>query len=190
MSIGRGNLQIGCFLYPCSIRVPSVAKFSSCTSPSRAGMMPMRLRGLIAAVFTPLRPDGSLDLDRVGPLVEQLLGDGVDGIYAVGSTGEGVSLTTPERQQVASAYVSAAAGRCPVVVQVGHNSLAEARGLAAHAQRIGATAISATPPTYFRPDTLSVLVDCLAEITAGAPDLPFYYYHIPSKTGVTFDMVE
>jgi N-acetylneuraminate lyase len=150
----------------------------------------MRLRGLIAAGFTPLHADGSLDLDRIGPMVEQLLDDGVEGIYAVGSTGEGVSLTTAERREVAAAYVSAVGGRCPVVIQVGHNSLAEARGLAAHARRIGATAISATPPTYFKPDTLSVLNDCLAEITAGAPDLPFYYYHIPSKTGVHLDMVE
>ena len=110
-------------------------------------MLPMRLRGLIAAGFTPLHADGSLDLDRIGPMVEQLLDDGVEGIYAVGSTGEGVSLTTAERREVAAAYVSAVGGRCPVVIQVGHNSLAEARGLAAHARRIGATAISATPPT-------------------------------------------
>jgi N-acetylneuraminate lyase len=145
---------------------------------------------LIAAGFTPLRGDEALDLDRIGPLVEQLFADGVAGIYAVGSTGEGVSLTTEERQEVAAAYVAAVGGRRPVVVQVGHNSLAEARRLAAHAQRIGATAISATPPTYFKPDTLDVLTACLAEITAAAPDLPFYYYHIPMKTGVNLDMVE
>jgi N-acetylneuraminate lyase len=153
-------------------------------------MQPMRLRGLIAAGFTPMRGDGALDLDRVGPIVGQLLDEGVAGIYAVGSTGEGVSLTTHERQEVAAAYVSAAAGRVPVVIQVGHNSLAEARILAAHAQNIGATAISATPPAYFKPDTLDCLIDCLATITAAAPDLPFYYYHIPSRTGVNLDMVE
>jgi N-acetylneuraminate lyase len=151
--------------------------------------MTSRLRGLIAAGFTPMRDDGSLDLDRIGPLVEQMLGDGVAGIYAVGSTGEGVSLTTAERQEVAAAYVRAVGGRGPVVIQVGHNSLAEARALAAHAQRIGAAAISATPPAYFKPGTLDVLIACLAEITAGAPDLPFYYYHIPSKTDVHLDMV-
>jgi N-acetylneuraminate lyase len=152
--------------------------------------MPLRLTGLIAAGFTPMRGDGSLDLDRIGPLVEQLLDDGVAGIYAVGSTGEGVSLTGPERQEVAAAYVSAVGGRVPVVIQVGHDSLAEARSLAAHARRIGATAISATPPTYFKPESLDILIACLAEIAAGAPDLPFYYYHIPGRTGVNLDMVE
>src|SRR5262245_50584841 len=152
--------------------------------------LPLRLTGLTAAVFTPLRADGSLHLEQVGPIVEQLLRDGVSGIYAVGSTGEGVSLTTEERQEVAAAYVKAAAGRVPVVVQVGHNSLAEARRLAAHAARGGAAAISATPPTYFKPETTDALVDCLAEITAGAPGLPFYYYHIPAKTGVAVDVTD
>jgi N-acetylneuraminate lyase len=153
-------------------------------------MASMRLRGLIAAGFTPMSGDGSLDLDRIGPIVEQLLDDGVAGIYAVGSTGEGVSLTTDERQAVAAAYVAAVGGRRPVVIQVGHDSMVEARRLAAHARRIGATAISATPPTYFKPETLDVLIGCLAEITSGVPDLPFYYYHIPGRTGVNLDMVE
>jgi N-acetylneuraminate lyase len=152
--------------------------------------VPFRLTGLIAAGFTPMGATGSLDLGRIGPMVEQLLHDGVAGIYAVGSTGEGVSLTTEERQEVAAAFVSAVRSRTPVVVQVGHNSLAEAARLAAHARQIGATAISATPPTYFKPETVRALIDCLVEITAAAPDLPFYYYHIPSKTGVALDMVE
>jgi N-acetylneuraminate lyase len=73
---------------------------------------------------------------------------------------------------------------------VGHNSIEEARELAAHAQSIGADAVSATPPGYFKPDTLDSLIDCTARIAAGAPKLPFYYYHIPVLTGVRFDMVE
>lgn len=152
--------------------------------------MTLRLTGLIAATFTPLHPDGALALERVGPMVEQLLADGVSGLYVAGSTGEGVSLTTEERMAVAAAFEQAAQGRVPVVVQVGHNSLAEARRLAGHAQQIGAAAISATPPTYFKPETVEALVECLAEITAGAPGLPFYYYHIPMKTGVLLDMTE
>jgi N-acetylneuraminate lyase len=83
------------------------------------------------------------------------------------------------------AFVAAAQRRIPVVVQVGHNSIAEARLLAAHAQAAGADAISATPPSYFRPPTPAALIDCMAEIAASAPALPFYYYHIPVMTGVT-----
>ncbi|MFO0807188.1 MAG: dihydrodipicolinate synthase family protein [Gemmataceae bacterium] len=152
--------------------------------------MSLRLRGLIAATFTPMHEDGSLNLGRIGPYVEHLLCDGVSGLYVCGSTGEGVSLTSEEREAAAAAFVAAANGRCPVVVQVGHNSLRDARRLAAHAQRIGATAISAVPPSYFLPHGLDGLVDCLAEIASGAPELPFYYYHIPSKTGVAVDTVE
>ncbi|KKZ14073.1 MAG: hypothetical protein TQ37_02275 [Candidatus Synechococcus spongiarum 15L] len=148
----------------------------------------IRLTGLIAAAFTPMKSDAMLDLDRIPSLVEHLLKDGVSALYVLGSTGEGVSLTLRERQHTAAAFVQAAAGRVPVVVHVGHNSLQEAQILARHAQQIGANAISAVPPYYFKPDSTRSLVDCLAMITAGAPDLPFYYYHIPVKTGVELDL--
>lgn len=141
--------------------------------------------GLVPATFTPLHADGSLNLAIVEPMVDHLLRDGVTGLYVCGSTGEGISLTREERMATTAAFVAATRGRVPVIVQVGHNSIAEARLLAAHAQAAGADAISATPPSYFKPPTLAALVDCMAEIAAAAPDLPFYYYHIPGMTGVT-----
>ncbi len=152
--------------------------------------MANRLRGLVAATYTPFRADAALDLDAVPPLVERVLAEGVEGLYVCGSTGEGVSLSTPERKLVTEAFVAAAAGRVPVVVQVGHNSLAEARELAAHAQASGADATSAMPPSYFKPASMAMLVECCAEIAAAAPDLPFYYYHIPILTGVALSMPE
>lgn len=87
------------------------------------------LTGLVAATFTPLSADGSLDLDRIPAVVDHLERDGVSALYVLGSTGEGVSLTTQERMAVAKAYTEAARGRLPVVVQVGYNSLADARAL-------------------------------------------------------------
>lgn len=143
------------------------------------------ITGLVPATFTPFHADGSLHLDLVEPMVEHLIRDGVTGLYVCGSTGEGISLTREERMETTAAFVAATRKRIPVVVQVGHNSIAEARLLAAHAQHIGADAISATPPSYFKPPTLAALVDCMAEIAAAAPELPFYYYHIPGMTGVT-----
>jgi N-acetylneuraminate lyase len=147
-----------------------------------------RLAGLVAATFTPLRPDGAIDLDRVPALVERLAGDGVAGLYVLGSTGEGASLTAAERMAVAEAFVGAARGRLRTIVQVGHNSVAEGRAFAAHAQRVGADAVSATPPSYFKAAGVGALVDSLAEIARGAPELPFYYYHIPALTGVDPDL--
>lgn len=149
-----------------------------------------RLTGLVAATFTPLREDGSVNLDRIPAIVDRLEQDGLTGLYILGSTGEGASLSAAERTAVAEAYVQVARGRMTTIVQVGHNSVAEARAFAEHAQRIGADAISAMPPSYFKPATVRKLVDSLAEIVRGAPDLPFYYYHIPMLTEVEPDMEE
>ena len=149
-----------------------------------------RLAGLVAATFTPLHADGSLNLGLVPAIVDRMERDGVIGLYVLGSTGEGASLTAGERFAVAEAYVEAARGRLRTVIQVGHNSVAEARAFAEHAQRIGADAVSAMPPSYFKPGSVAALVASLAEISGGAPELPFYYYHIPPLTGVDPDMAE
>jgi N-acetylneuraminate lyase len=149
-----------------------------------------RLHGLVAAAFTPMHEDGSLNLDQVRPLVEHLLRHGVRAVYVCGSTGEGPLLTDEERLATAAAYVDAVGGRMPVVVQVGHSSLRAARRLAAHARQIGADAVSAVAPYYFKPGSVDVLIDCLAEIAEAAGDLPFYYYHIPAISGVGLDPVE
>jgi len=150
----------------------------------------MHLSGLVAATFTPMRPDGSLNLAMAKPIVDHLIRNRVSGLYVCGSTGEGPLLTTDERKRTAAAYVEAVAGRLPVVVQVGHSSVVEARELAAHAQQIGANATSAVAPYYFKPNSVASLVDCLAEIAGGAPKLPFYYYHIPELSGVNVNAVE
>jgi len=151
--------------------------------------MEYRLTGLIAATYTPLHEDGSLKLDLVPGMVDYLERAGAAGIYICGSTGEGMSLSGEERRAVAEAYVSVAKGRLKTIVQVGHNSLAEAKQLATHAQAIGADAISATAPSYFKVGSIDNLADCVAQIASGAPALPFYYYHIPALTGVALDMV-
>lgn len=149
-----------------------------------------RYGGLIAATFTPMREDGSLDLAAVDPMTDAILDTGVRGLYVCGSTGEGFSLSSRERKEVAAAFVGAAAGRVPVMVQVGHDSLSEARELARHAAEVGADAVSATPPIYFRPADIATVVKCAGEVAAGAPELDFFYYHIPIKTGVQVDMME
>jgi N-acetylneuraminate lyase len=148
------------------------------------------ISGLVAATFTPLDEDRSINLDMIPAIVEHLMGDGINALYVCGSTGEGPSLTLDERKLVSQAYGEAIAGRVPLIVQVGHNSLSAAQQLAEHAAKIGAQAISAIPPLYFKPHNLDVLIQCLMEISAGAPELPFYYYHIPRLTGIYIDVVD
>ncbi len=151
---------------------------------------PLWITGIVPAVFTPLHSDGSLNLSQVSPIVERLVAQNASALYVCGATGEGVSLTREERMAVAESFIQAAAGRLPVIVQVGHDSLREARLLAAHARATGASAISAIPPGFFKVDRLDQLLDCLGEICAAAPDLPFYYYHIPRLTAARIDVVE
>ncbi len=148
------------------------------------------LSGLIAATFTPMHADGTLNLEQIEPMIEHLTGIGVAGLYVCGTTGEGPSLSTEEREAVAEAHVAAARGRVPVVVQVGHTALPEACRLAAHAGAVGADAISAVAPWYFKPASVEVLADFLAPIAEAAAHLPFYYYHIPGLTGMDFDMLQ
>jgi len=148
------------------------------------------LTGLVAATFTPMNGDGAIDLQRIPAVCDFVLGQGVDGLFVCGSTGESPSLTLDERMLVAQSYVEAAAKRVPVVVHVGHNSLSDARTLAAHAQQLGADAIAVVPPSYFPLTSVDVLVECLQQIAKGAPEVPLFYYHIPPITGVDLSMVE
>ncbi|MCO6454493.1 MAG: dihydrodipicolinate synthase family protein [Pirellulaceae bacterium] len=153
--------------------------------------MPRRLTGLIAAVHTPLHPDGSLRLEMIERQAELLTRHGASGVFVGGTTGECHSLTVEERMQLATRWVDAASGTplC-VVVQVGHNCLPDAVQLAGQAAELGADAISAMPPCYFRPASLDDLLDFCAPVAAAAPGLPFYYYDIPGMTGVQFPTVE
>ena len=150
----------------------------------------MRLTGLIAATYTPFQEDGSVNLDLIPAMIDYMIESGVSGFYVCGSTGEGESMSVEERKQVAAAFVSATKGRLPVVIQVGHNSVESACELARHAAEIGADAISTLPPTYFKPANVDLLIDFIARVSSSAPDLPYYYYHIPRMSGVSPDVVE
>jgi len=149
-----------------------------------------RLTGLIAAPFTALRPDGSLNLDLIERQAGELAGNGVRGAFICGTTGEGFSLTSAERMQVAERWVAAAPQELKVIVHVAHNSVGESQKLARHAEQIGAGAIASIGPTFFRPSGVEQLVDFCAPVAAAAPGLPFYYYHMPAMTGVTVPMPE
>jgi N-acetylneuraminate lyase len=137
-----------------------------------------------------MHSDKSLNLDPIPAFVYKLLEDGVSALFVCGSSGEGPSLTSEERMTVAESYMSAAEKRCPVIIHVGHDSVAESRRLAAHADRIGADAIAAVAPTYYDINSIDILIPTLAEIAGAAPDLPLFYYHIPVISRVDFDMLD
>ncbi len=148
------------------------------------------LTGIIAATFTPFDDQGELNLDLIPKLTDHLISNGVSGIYICGSTGEGPSLTIAERKAVTEAYLRSAKGRLRTVVHVGHTCLQDAMGLGQHAEKFGATAISAIAPYYFKPEDSQTLVAFLKEVAESASSLPFYYYHMPGLTGLAIDPVE
>ena len=149
-----------------------------------------KIEGLIAAAFAAYNPDGSINLALIPTIVDQLVEQGMKGVFVCGTNGEGPSLSVEERMQIAEAYKKAAEGRLLVFIHVGHSAINEARRLAAHAQQIGADYISAVSAFYFKPSSVQILVESMAEIASAAPDTPFYYYHIPHVTGLQIDMLE
>ena len=149
------------------------------------------LHGLVAATHTPFHPDGSLNLAAVEAQAAHLLKDGVGFVFIGGTTGESSSLSLDERLALAQRWSDVARGTAlKVVVHVGSNCLADSRALAAQAQQLGAVAISALAPSYFKPRSLDLLIACCADIAAAAPETPFYYYDIPALTGVSLPMLE
>lgn len=152
--------------------------------------MNSRLAGLIAAPFTAMNADGSINLSMIEQQAGRLVENRVAGAFICGTTGEGMSLSTVERSQVAEKWMAVAPRSLHVIVHVGHHSPAESCMLAAHAQKIGAHAFATLAPTFFRVANLEQLVDYCAQVAAAAPRLPFYYYHMPAMAGADLPMAD
>jgi N-acetylneuraminate lyase len=149
-------------------------------------MRKSKLSGLVAATYTPFHPDGSLNLGGVESHAKHLLANGVSTVFIGGTTGESHSLMLEERRALAVRWAEVARGTdLRVVVHVGSNSLEDARNLAAQAEQIGAIAISALAPSYFKPRDVETLVACCERIASAAPATPFYFYDIPVFTNVS-----
>jgi N-acetylneuraminate lyase len=150
-----------------------------------------KLTGLVAATHTPFGTDGSLHLAAVEAQAAHLLRNRIHAVFIAGSTGECHSLTLAERLQLTRQWVEVSRGApLQVAVHVGSNCLADAQALARQAGELEVAAIAALAPSYFRPRTLAGLVEWCAAIAAAAPQTPFYYYDIPTLTGVNFPMVD
>ncbi|MDB6073870.1 MAG: dihydrodipicolinate synthase/N-acetylneuraminate lyase [Verrucomicrobiaceae bacterium] len=149
------------------------------------------LHGLVAATHTPFFPDGSINFGMVEKQAEHLINNKVLTVFINGSTGESSSLLLDEKLALAERWFEVVKGtELNIVVHVGANCLAESKALAAQAEKLGAAAISAVSPSYFKPRSVEVLIDCAAEIAAAAPSTPFYHYDIPALTGINLPIAE
>lgn len=138
-------------------------------------------RPLIVAAATPLGDGGSaLDEAAVWPMVRFLVEHGADGIFACGTTGEGVLLSTDERKRMAVVFRAALRGI--LVVHCGAQTTAETVELSAHAAEIGADAVAVIPPPYFPLDA-DALTEHLAAAAAAVAPLPFFIYAFTARSG-------
>ena len=155
-------------------------------------MRVQKLKGLIAAPFTPMKEDGSLNLSIIPRYYEMLVGNGITGAFICGSTGEGVSMTTTEKMMVAESWAACTRDNpdFKVMTLLGGTSITDCKELAHHARKIGLYAVSFTAPFYFKPANVKQLQECCKAIADEVPDIPFYYYHIPVLTGVDFPMLD
>ena len=141
------------------------------------------LRGTLAAAVTPLRDGGAaLDDGAFGPYVDFLAEGGVDGVLALGTTGEGILLSSQERRRAAELFVAAAGGRLEVAVHAGAQTTADTAALATHAAEAGADAVAVIGPPYYPLDERALYAHFAAAARACEP-LPFYLYEFRARTG-------
>jgi len=141
------------------------------------------LHGVLAAALTPLRNEGeALDEEAFGPLTTFLAEGGVDGILALGTTGEGIMLSVHERERAAELFLQARPGGFDVAVHCGAQTTADTSRLAAHAAEAGADAVAVIAPPYYAFDGDALHAHFLAAAHACDP-LPFYVYEFAARSG-------
>ena len=153
-------------------------------------MISKPFHGLIAAPFTPFKSNGSVDYEKIPTYAQHLAESGVTGAFVNGTTGEGPSLTSAERKKIAEKWMESAPENLRIIIHVGHASVEESRDLAAHAESLKPAAIAAFAPFFFKPGNAESLVQTIASIASAAPETPFYYYQIPSMTGVSIPCID
>ncbi len=142
------------------------------------------LEGIIPPLVTPLDGPESLDCAGLERLIEHAIAGGVSGIFILGTTGEGPSLSYRLRRETIERTCAQVAGRVPVLVGITDTSYTESCALAAYAKWAGADAVVTAPPFYFAVSQNDLLR--LVELLAAAVELPLYLYNMPSLTKCCF----
>lgn len=140
----------------------------------------------MAAAYTPMKNGGmELDLDKIPAYAAFMAARNITNIMPAGSNGESLSLNVAERKALAEAWGAVGPKHgLRIYMHIGSESLVDSIDLAKHAASTkGVSGILAMTPVYFKP-SVAGLVDFLAAVAAGAPELPFWFYHFPDDTGV------
>ncbi len=147
------------------------------------------IKGLVCAPFTAFDELGNVDLGKVAEQARFYKNNGVSGVFACGTTGEGSSLTMPEKKALFEEWSKQRDGGFAVIGFLGGTSVGDCIELARHARSVGLDAVAMTAPYYQRPATVKDLALTIAQVASAVPEMPFYFYHIPVLTKVAFPMI-
>lgn len=128
--------------------------------------------GIVPPLATPLLAPDRLDIDGLERLINHLVAGGVHGLFILGTTGEGPSLSQPLRRELVSSAIGLAAGRLPVLVGISDAAVADSLALAHHAADAGAAAVVAAPPFYFPASQDQLECNASKRRIFGFPTLP------------------
>lgn len=137
-------------------------------------------KGVATAIVTPFTKDG-IDYEQFGKLIDWQISEGVNAIVAVGTTGEGSTLSDAEHKEAIKFCVDKVAGRVPVIAGTGSNDTAYAIELTKYSCEVGADAMLLVTP-YYNKTTQKGLVASFKAI-ADASTKPCILYNVPSRTG-------
>ena len=149
----------------------------------------MSFKGFIVAPFTPFRKNEEIHPELIPAYIKFLKRNKIAGAFVNGTTGEGLSLTEFERNRMLEAWMLDAPKGFSIINNVGANSIASAKRLAAYSSMLGVDAIAMMVPGFFKPKSVDELVTLCARVAAEAPQCEFYYYHIPGMTTVNLSML-
>jgi len=136
--------------------------------------------GSIPALVTPMREDGSLDLEAWDRLLDFHLREGTDGVVVGGTTGESPTLERAELETLVRRARARIGGRLPVIAGSGSNGTAHSVALSLAAQAAGADALLVVTPYYNRPTQEGLYQHFMA--IAEAVSIPIVLYNVPGRT--------
>ncbi len=146
-----------------------------------------KFKGIYPAFYACYDKEGNVSTEATKALVEFLIEKGAAGLYVGGSSGECIYLSVEERKKTLEAVMEVAKGKIKIIAHVACNNTKDSCELAAHAQSVGADAIAAIPPIYFRlPE--KAIAKYWNDISAAAPDTDFVIYNIPQLAGVSLTL--
>lgn len=137
--------------------------------------------GILPAIITPFNSEGNVDFNLLKDVVRFQIEKGIHGFFVCGTVGEGPLMSIEQRKSVAEAVVREAKGKVPVIVHVGTTNTAESVELAKHAESIGADAVGAVTPYFFKPDLEGLIMHY--RLISEAVRIPAFVYNIPQQTG-------